>query len=42
MLVGGDFGVADRLVEAERKNFPKEGPQESITRAVVKLLRGRQ
>ena len=42
LLLGGDDAGAERLIELERKNFPKESRRQLIQRAVQRLLRDRQ
>ncbi len=42
LLLGGDDAGAERLIEVERKNSPKESRRQLIQRAVERLLRDRQ
>ena len=41
-LVGGDQVAADRLIEAERRQYPKETLRQLIERAVQRYLRERR
>ena len=42
LLLGGDVEQAERLIENERKNFPKESRRQLIQRAIERLLRDRR
>ena len=42
ILAGGDQAKADRLIEVERRNFPKENRRQWIERARDRLLRDRE
>jgi hypothetical protein len=42
LLLGADVAGAERLIELERKNFPKESRRQLIQRAIQRLLRDRK